>query len=174
MAKLLLSLLIVVALVAVCQISPSASASVPPASPRLRPQSTAYPSHIRIEHLSVSTHKDFVIATHSPHFSWQHHSADVGASAQDRGVNQSAYQLRVSPVKRLLRTGQRQTLWSYDTGRRVSQQNRHIQYEGPQLSSDTSYTWSPSHTQPLTSALHSPPSILHADVPSRLFPAVPS
>ena len=95
------------------------------------------PHSIRISQQQVATHADLVLDSAHPHFTWQH-TADHSHDA--RGAQQTAYQLRVRTVDRLLKRGAVQL--AYDSGIVRSAANRDVRYDGPPLRSDTAYEWS--------------------------------
>ena len=93
------------------------------------------PSHVLIESLAVSTHPDLVVGVPHPSFSWRLSPA----SAEQRGVVQTGYELEVSNV--LIRPGEgmlRSTV-QWASGRVSSNVSLHIRHSGPPLQSDCSY-----------------------------------
>jgi alpha-L-rhamnosidase len=71
------------------------------------------------------------IDAHKPRLSWQ-------IEADDRGVKQSAYQVRVALSERDL---QRESALLWDSGKVVSEDSTHCPYEGPALQSGNRYHW---------------------------------
>ena len=104
--------------------------------------SPSQPLSVRVQHLSVEQHPDLVIDTHTPHWTWQPGSVSDSPDADtaERGAVQSAYQLKLGTVEALRRADVSRLAW--DSGKVASNQSRHVQYSGPALASDTSYSWS--------------------------------
>ena len=91
------------------------------------------PHHVRIQHMNVITHRNIVIDTYTPHFSWQ--LADEYGDDTNRpirGVQQMGYHILVHNVG----TGQR--MWDSEQVR--SSSSSHILYRGALFTSDTRYT----------------------------------
>ena len=95
------------------------------------------PPSVRVQRMLVDRHADVVIDTAAPHFTWR---LPTSSPPIPRAVVQSAYQLRLSTVERLRR--REVGRFSWDTGKVLSNQSRHVGCGGVALESDSSYEWS--------------------------------
>ena len=90
------------------------------------------PHHVRIQHIDVDTHSDIVIATQTPHFSWQLADEYDNDGHLVRNIQQVAYHISVTSVI----SGE--VVWN--SGYVSSSLSTHIIYAGTPFTSDTRYT----------------------------------